>query len=84
MKVLVPVRVSNPAPDLVSAVAEVLSAITEAMLNPLLVLFWMMIRSLPLVPRSVPPLIVDRLLPTLPVTSRPPEVIVLMPASVTV
>ena len=72
-----------PEPDFVRPVAEVLSAIVEAIVRPPEVLFWITMRSAPEAPRSVPPVIVLVFAPTALVTRMPPEVIVFAPASVT-
>ena len=84
MYVLAPVRVSRPGPLLVSPVAPPLFAITEPMVNPLPVLFWMTTKSPLAEPSKVLPVIVDKLLPTLLVTRMPPEVSELVAARVTV
>ena len=76
---------STAPPAFVSPVAEPLLAMADAIARLPAVLFWMTTRSWPLAPWIVPPVIVERLAPTLPVTRMPPEPSGLLPeASVSV
>ena len=79
--VLVPESVSSPGPDMVRPIP--LPVILLAILRPLLVLYWLTIRSVPLPEVRLPPVMIARLASVL-VTRMPPEVIVLLPESVTV
>ena len=75
-----------PGPALVKVVAVALLAITELMVRPPLVLFWITTRSLSVFePANVSPVMVETLPPTVLVTRIPPAPIMLVPAaSVTV
>ena len=78
VKILEPASVRRPGPDLVRAVLPPLLAMVEAMVRPFRVLLWMTVRSLLAPPASVPPVMVERLLPTALLTKMPPVVMTLV------
>src|SRR5262249_40950581 len=75
-----PERISLPGPDFVNEDAEVLSDRVELIVRSEAA-YWCTTRSAALAPLSVPPVIV---VTPLPVTSKPPELSVNVPSSVTV
>ena len=72
--------VSNPAPSLVTEVLVLLTMVEE-MVSPPKVLFWTMARFWLAAPVSVPPVMVERLLPTALPTRMLPALSVLRPAA---
>ena len=79
-----PPMIKVAAPDFVSAVAEVLSAMTEATVSVPVDWFVVKTRSEPAAPAIEPPVMTRLLAATAEPTSTPPEVIVLTPERVSV